>query len=514
MLKTISPKSISAIFFILFTFLNSRPSFGQCYLPRANMKAFAAQQLNPCQGEAVEMEAAYRPAGVQYQWYKDGSPIAGAIGPVYQATENGNYHFVYRQGDTCQSTFYDLIPLTYRPFPKPAAPTLNLQNLPDSQNCFQSFTISIANVSQFNPTDTLFWLNDGVPVPGANQTTFSGSTLGIYRLLVKSAGGCFALSGNAVTAQLNGSYAKFQPRIKVASVVRSGITQRCQVSWALNSPQSDTLRRIRILRERLNAPGVFEAVDTLPISGTTYTPIDESSSPWERPYYYRIQGMIKCGADSFYTAPSRWHKCVHLNLTRSGNIVNLLWTPYEGFPIASFRILCLNDNGQLLDSITGIPPEVSSYSYLLTNNEISRFQVEAVSSQTEADYMPWGRISANLPLKTKSNTRPTILSIPGGDSTSIFNKEVVVTSVKNRNPALSFQIYPSPSRDGSCILSMANPPDAVDLYDATGRKQAASLQMLPGGVRLQASAEFRNGLYFVKVRSGGRFAVQRWILQR
>lgn len=502
--------TLSCLTLLVAAFYNVGVCFSQCYLPRANMKALTVQQLQPCQGDVVEMEAAYRPSGVQYQWFKDGSPIPGATAPVYEATVNGNYHFVYRQGDTCQSAFYDLLPVTYRPFPKPASPILNLQTAPGSQDCFQSFTIS----SNANPADTLVWLNDGVPVTGATQPTFSGNTLGIYRLLVKSAGGCKALSSNAVTTQVNGSFAKFQPRLKVASVIRSGNIQRCQVSWSLNSPLSDTLRRIRLLREKLDAPGVFEAVDTLPLSGTSYSPVDESSSPWDKPYYYRIQGMVKCGADSFYTAPSRWHKCVHLNITRSGNTVNLLWTPYEGFPTASFRILCLNADGQLLDSITGISPEVSSYSYLLSNSNISRFQIEAVSSQTEADYQPWGRISANLPLKTKSNTRPTIQSIPGGDSTSIFNKEVVITSVQNVATAASFRLYPSPSRDGSCVLSLSAPAEAVELYDATGKRQEIGLEAFSGGVRVSAAANLRNGLYFVKVRASGRVSAQRWLLQR
>lgn len=491
--------------------LDSNTGYAQCYLPRANMKALTAQQLRPCQGDAVVMEAAYRPAGVQYQWYKDGSPVAGATDPVFQATENGNYHFVYRQGDTCQSAFFDLVPVVYKPFLKPAVPVLNLQTPPNGQNCFQTFTISSNNV---NPSDTLVWLNDGVPVSGASQTTFSGNTLGIYRLLVKSAGGCSALSP-AVPVQVSGAFTKFQPRIERATVVKSGNTQRCKVFWQLNSTMNDTLRRIRILREKLNAPGVFEAVDTIPVSGTSYEPVDESSSPWERPYYYRIQGMVKCGSDSFYTAPSRWHKCIHLNLTRSGNVVNLLWTPYEGFSSNNFKILCLNADGVPIDSIVGISPSVSSFSYPLSNNAVAGFRLEAVSDSMDV-YAPWGRISANIPRKTISNTRPTTQSVTGGDSTSIFNKEVVITSIKElfqQSPA--FWLYPSPSRDGSCVLGFSTQPEAVELYDVMGRKQAAALENLPGGgMRLQASKELQNGWYFVKAISGNRVSTQRWLLQR
>lgn len=493
-------------------------SLAQCYVPRANLKALTTRQLNPCQGESVLLEAAYRPDSVSYFWFKDGVQIENESGPVYNATQNGVYHFVYFKSgaDSCRSKFYDQVPVNYKEA-SVSVPQISLSQAPNSSNCYRSFTIS-SNVNALDTTVNRIWLNDGVPVPAATESSFSGTTPGIYRLRTTptDTNGCDAISAPLVV-QVSGSDAVFIPRIDTASVIKDQAgEQRCQLSLKLKSPVSQRLKNIRILREKLESPAEFELVQTVPVTNdTSYTILDPTSYPWERSYYYRIQPEVSCSSSSdsnFLTAPSKWHKCIHLLITKSQNNYNLLWTPYEGFNLSGYRILCLNANDGLVESIS-VDSAISSYTYTANNPSVVKFQVEGIAKASDS-YNPWGRISANLPRKTKSNTRPTIQSIPGGDSTSLFNKEVVVTSVKDRNPALSFQLYPSPSRDGSCILSIPNHPDAVDLYDATGRKQAATLNRLPGGVRLQASAELQNGLYFVKVRSGGRVSAQRWLLQR
>lgn len=482
-------------------------SISQCYLPRANMKALTPQMLSPCLGDSVRLEAAYRPDSVQYQWYKDGVPIVGAQASVYKAISNGNYHFVYRRGN-CESQFYDLIPISYRPFPKVAKPQLSLQIPPDSQSCYQSFTLTASNVSA---ADTLVWLNAGVPVPGAAGISLQGTVLGLYQLLVKSATGCQAIS-ESLSVQVSGTDADFKPRIDTASVVRVNGSQRCVMSWQLKNPANARLLKIRALREKTGIPGFFEPLNSTAVgTDSAYLYLDTTSQPWKRPYFYGIQSLVQCGSDSFYTEPSPLHKCIHLNLTRSGNHINLLWSPYSGFAVESYRILGYNATGGLVISI---PVDSTVYTFTNPNPNITSFQIEALAKATDV-YLPFGRISAR-PRKSKSNTRPTIQSIPGGDSTSIFNADVVITSVRAvKKSAAEFNIFPSPSANGGGDIFASSGIQKAEVFDLQGRTQAIQVEEKSSNhwkLWLPASAE--NGLYFVRVYSGGGNLVKPWLLQR
>lgn len=508
----INALKISGLAFVL-SVVGLTLSFGQqCSLPRANMKALQGK-LNPCLGDSVIMEAAFRPANVQYQWFKDGIALLGATNPVYKAVSNGDYHFVYRN-NTCQSEFFDKVRLNYKTILSVNAPVLTLVNPPVITNCYNTFTIS----SNASPSDTMVWLSDGVPVPGASGVNFSGISPGIYQLMVISAGGCRALSAPRVV-QVNGSDTVFIPRIDTASVVNLPDSQRCEVSWRFNNPRNPLINHVKILREKDGAPGEFELAGKVQLAGDTNSSfhfLDSTSKPWKRPYYYRLQPQVQCGSDSFLAAPSKWHKCIHLQHSKNSNLFHLFWTPYEGFQLDSFRIRCLDSAGLLVRSFM-LPSSVTSKT--LTADEVPpsvvKFQMEGIAKATD-QYQPWGRINADVPRKTKSNTRPIIQSIPGGDSTSIFNADVVITSVRAvKKAAMEFNIFPSPSGNGGGDVFASSGIQKAEVFDLQGRKQEIMVEEMASNhwkLWLPASAE--NGLYFVRVYSGGGNLVKPWLLQR
>lgn len=138
-----------------------------------------------CQGLSVSLVAEF--TGDILQWFRNGSPIAGATGMYYDATNSGNYTCTtYSDCDTATS---NTITVTVNKNPKAkivaGGPTtfcvgdfVYLNELPTAGCSYQ-------------------WQKDGANIPGATLNTYVATTTGIYRCVVtKIATGCFKSSNN------------------------------------------------------------------------------------------------------------------------------------------------------------------------------------------------------------------------------------------------------------------------------------------------------------------------------
>ncbi len=123
----------------------------------------------PCYGKEARFEAIAEGENIRYQWYKNGTPIPGAVQNVLvipSATEADTG--VYRLGvfnDICQDYPQYSIPSRLELFPE------DIETDPVTQHAFTGDAVSFSVVAR--GVDLKYqWRKDGVPIPGATQSTY------------------------------------------------------------------------------------------------------------------------------------------------------------------------------------------------------------------------------------------------------------------------------------------------------------------------------------------------------
>ncbi len=158
-----------------------------------------------CSGNNVPMTVTFNPS-YAYQWYKDGGVIGGATSNSYTATSTGNYAVTVTSG-TCVVTRSIQVTEVATPAAiiSPAGPV----------------TFCQADDPQLNadagPGYAYQWYNNGSPISGATNSTYTVTSSGDYSVKV-SAIGCEVTSG-ATTVTINPSPA--------ATVTSTGVTSFC-----------------------------------------------------------------------------------------------------------------------------------------------------------------------------------------------------------------------------------------------------------------------------------------------
>jgi len=127
-----------------------------------------------CTGEAVELKANV-PAGVNIQWQKDGTALAGATALNYTASKPGSYSFTLTNG-TCVAKASNAVQVTVTTLVKPV---ITLQNT--------TLTASTLTGNQ--------WLLDGIALEGAESATLVAPETGNYALI-------FTQNGCSITSDV------------------------------------------------------------------------------------------------------------------------------------------------------------------------------------------------------------------------------------------------------------------------------------------------------------------------
>ena len=133
----------------------------------------------------------------------------------------------------------------------------------------------------------------------------------------------------------------------------------------------------RIYRENGQA-NVFEPLTFVP-AGSTNAYEDTTADPSVRAYRYRITAVDTCGGE---TPMSEYHKTVHLTINQGlGNSYNLIWTPYEGFEFASYKLYrgTANNNLQLIQTM---PSTLTSYTDNNPSGDALFYQIEVVMNSS------------------------------------------------------------------------------------------------------------------------------------
>ena len=129
----------------------------------------------------------------------------------------------------------------------------------------------------------------------------------------------------------------------------------------------------RLYRENGQA-NIFEPLAVIPAgSGNAYA--DTTADPSVRAWRYKITAADTCGGE---TPMSALHKTVHLTINQGlGNSYNLIWTPYEGFEFASYRLYrgTANNNLQLIQTM---PSTLTSFTDQNPAGDALFYQIEVV----------------------------------------------------------------------------------------------------------------------------------------
>lgn len=133
----------------------------------------------------------------------------------------------------------------------------------------------------------------------------------------------------------------------------------------------------QIYREN-DMANVFEPLAVVP-AGSSNAYEDVTADPSVRAYRYKIAAMDSCGGE---TPMSAYHKTVHLTINQGiGNSWNLIWTPYEGFEFASYKLYrgTANNNLQLIQTM---PSTLTSFTDNNPGSDVLFYQIEAVMAES------------------------------------------------------------------------------------------------------------------------------------
>jgi len=155
-----------------------------------------------CSGGSITLTGNSSTPGVIYQWYKNGTAIAGANSASYTDSVTGNYTISAALG-SCISTS---MPTSVTVNTTPATPTLNA----GGPTTFCSGNAVTLTGSSSTPGVTYQWFNNGIAVVGATNASYTDSTSGSYTVSV-TANACSAMSApititdNVTTATITSS---------------------------------------------------------------------------------------------------------------------------------------------------------------------------------------------------------------------------------------------------------------------------------------------------------------------
>jgi hypothetical protein len=145
------------------------------------------------------------------------------------------------------------------------------------------------------------------------------------------------------------------------------------IAW--ENPGETGIQDFLIFRESLIQTDFYDLIGSVASTEeSVYT--DLTSNPLVQSNKYKIAARDKCG---FITSQSMPHKTMHLSISKGqGNSWNLIWEPYDGFPVSSYKIYRGNspDNLAQIGSTAG---SANSYTDFNATEGDVYYQIEVLA---------------------------------------------------------------------------------------------------------------------------------------
>lgn len=201
-------------------------------------------------------------SGLTYQWYQDGTAIAGATSAIYTATAAGSYYVVVTADDGSVTSTNAVVTLT-------SAPVITAQ--PSSATILTGTSQALAVTAE--GSDLAYqWYKDGIAIDGATGPEYAASAAGSYTVTVTSTAGSAtsAAAVIAVSADVTAPVITTQPLAKTVnagtgaafSVAANGVSVAYQ--WYRNGTPipGATGRTYTITTASASSVGTYKVVVT------------------------------------------------------------------------------------------------------------------------------------------------------------------------------------------------------------------------------------------------------------
>ncbi len=144
-----------------------------------------------CPGDYVTFTA-NTGTGYTYQWYLGAAPISGETDDYYVVSAGGSYRVAVTSGYGCLSTSSSMRATYFT-----GTATLTASSTSFCAGSSAPLTCGITGAGL-----TFQWMNSGVGIPGATNSTFYATRSGDYTVMVSNAAGCYITSA-AITMTAN-----------------------------------------------------------------------------------------------------------------------------------------------------------------------------------------------------------------------------------------------------------------------------------------------------------------------
>ena len=419
--------------------------------------ATASSNTNFCIGDSVKISA-NTGTDLSYQWFKNGSLIAGAIDSFYYAKLDGNYTVSVTLSNLC-STLSNAINITTNPLPISIISSLN------GVDFCSGDTLELQGNVASNVTYQ-WYLNNNL-LPTETNRKIKATQQGNYMLRVRDINACDKFSDNFPIQFYNAPYS--QELICAISV--DSLTGKNVVVFEKTA--GVRTEKFNIYREG-SITGQYDLIGTLNYNQMS-TYVDNTANPLSQSYRYKIAVIDSCG---FESAKSPLHRTIHLssNIGVNGEI-NLAWAPYEGVNYLTHRIL-RSLNGAPFQTIASVSGATFSYTDLMA---------------------PAGPKYYRIEIDVPGGCNPTAM-VQG--YTRILSNPVAIASngVTNENYQASLiNLYPNPTNGIVYVEGIINNNEVeVEIYDGIGK--LLKIVKLNNDSTIDMSA-FTPGVYSFKIEN-------------
>lgn len=312
--------------------------------------------------------------------------------------------------------------------------------------------------------------------PGGQTTpNISGLSPGIYEIKVTDAAGCIGTNTATIEAR---------PEVNpICLVTVDTLTGKNMVVWEkLNTTDVDHY----VIYRESSKKDIYQPVGI----SSVYSPgifVDTVADPMLRSWKYKLSVVDICGNES---PLSDYHKTIHLTMNRgiTENAANLIWNPYEGFEVSTYKIYKKTTQAEWFN-LTSISSDMTSYTDVSPDMDDLYYYIEAEHptgcevSDLKAETLNKSRSNRQNKLKTTG--------IPGY-SQSDFN----------------LSIWPNPAKGifNLSIEKIITGNVYIKVYDITGKIVYIN-EFKYSGDRFETPIDispFADGIYHISIKTGNQ----------
>jgi photosystem II stability/assembly factor-like uncharacterized protein len=294
-----------------------------CYI-----NATAGGATTFCEGGSVTLSST---ATSGNQWYRNGTLIAGATNPTYNASTAGNYAVLSTSWGACSTILSNTITVTTL-----ARPAASITSSGPTTFCTGSNVVLQANSATGL---TYQWSNNGTPISGATSSSYTANTSGTFTVVVTGSNNCTNTSNSI---QVTANPAPATPTISWNGSQLTTSATGVSYQWYLNGAV---------------IPGATSAAHTPTAIGTYRIMVSANGCSSTSNDYTLVVTNTNSSA-----ALSRYQAQVFPNPAK-----NILTVQFSETPEITLTIQLLNSQGKVVKTIS-------------TKNKITTIPVEQLSS--------------------------------------------------------------------------------------------------------------------------------------